>query len=100
MAAVCAQCRSTLPLASLPFPAVLWLPSLASSVLQLPACSAVSESWFLQIRSVCSNPYLWREHDAHNHPLCFSIKLKSSAKVCVNPDAPWVKKLLKRIAGT
>nr|CCC15120.1 chemokine [Gallus gallus] len=28
------------------------------------------------------------------------IKLKSSAKVCVNPDAPWVKKLLKRIAGT
>ncbi|XP_021250728.1 interleukin-8-like [Numida meleagris] len=27
------------------------------------------------------------------------IKLKSSAKVCVNPDAPWVKKLLKRIAG-
>ncbi|XP_052537480.1 interleukin-8-like isoform X1 [Tympanuchus pallidicinctus] len=27
------------------------------------------------------------------------IKLKSSAKVCVNPDAPWVKKLLKRVAG-
>ncbi|XP_054679335.1 interleukin-8-like [Grus americana] len=28
------------------------------------------------------------------------IKLKSSGKVCVNPDAPWVKKLLKRIAST
>ncbi|XP_009986287.1 PREDICTED: interleukin-8-like, partial [Tauraco erythrolophus] len=28
------------------------------------------------------------------------IKLKTSGKVCVNPDAPWVKKLLKRIAGT
>ncbi|XP_042668128.1 interleukin-8-like [Centrocercus urophasianus] len=27
------------------------------------------------------------------------IKLKSSAKVCVNPEAPWVKKLLKRVAG-
>ncbi|NXA40192.1 IL8 protein, partial [Eudromia elegans] len=27
------------------------------------------------------------------------IKLKSS-KVCVNPEALWVKKLLKRIAGT
>ncbi|KAM9030321.1 interleukin-8-like isoform 1-T1 [Ara ararauna] len=28
------------------------------------------------------------------------IKLKTSGKVCVNPDAPWVKKLLKRIAST
>ncbi|XP_009873103.1 PREDICTED: C-X-C motif chemokine 13, partial [Apaloderma vittatum] len=28
------------------------------------------------------------------------IKLKASGKVCVNPDAPWVKKLLKRIAST
>ncbi|XP_008943506.1 PREDICTED: C-X-C motif chemokine 13, partial [Merops nubicus] len=28
------------------------------------------------------------------------IKLKSPGKVCVNPDAPWVKKLLKRIAST
>ncbi|KAM6301202.1 interleukin-8-like [Aegotheles albertisi] len=28
------------------------------------------------------------------------IKLKSSGKVCVNPDAPWVKKLLKRLAST
>uniref|UniRef100_A0A663ML22 Chemokine interleukin-8-like domain-containing protein n=1 Tax=Athene cunicularia TaxID=194338 RepID=A0A663ML22_ATHCN len=25
------------------------------------------------------------------------IKLKTSGKVCVNPEAPWVKKLLKRI---
>lgn len=85
--------------ASSPFPAVLWLPSLVSSVLLLAPCSAVSGSWFLQINSVCENPSLWRERDAHNHPLHFSIKLKSSAKVCVNPDAPWVKKLLKRIAS-
>ncbi|XP_069710935.1 C-X-C motif chemokine 2-like [Phaenicophaeus curvirostris] len=28
------------------------------------------------------------------------IKIKTSGKVCVNPDAPWVKKLLKRIAST
>ncbi|XP_008495659.2 alveolar macrophage chemotactic factor [Calypte anna] len=28
------------------------------------------------------------------------IKLKPSGKVCVDPDAPWVKKLLKRIAST
>ncbi|XP_010198154.2 interleukin-8 [Colius striatus] len=28
------------------------------------------------------------------------IKLGGSGKVCVNPDAPWVKKLLKRIAST
>ncbi|XP_013057063.1 growth-regulated alpha protein-like [Anser cygnoides] len=28
------------------------------------------------------------------------IKLRTSAKVCVNPEAPWVKKLLKRIATT
>ncbi|XP_074760029.1 interleukin-8-like [Athene noctua] len=28
------------------------------------------------------------------------IKLKTSGKVCVNPEAPWVKKLLKRIAST
>ncbi|XP_029876699.1 C-X-C motif chemokine 6-like [Aquila chrysaetos chrysaetos] len=28
------------------------------------------------------------------------IKLKTPGKVCVNPDAPWVKKLLKRIAST
>ncbi|XP_064919012.1 interleukin-8 isoform X1 [Columba livia] len=28
------------------------------------------------------------------------IKLRPSGKVCVNPDAPWVKKLLKRIAST
>ncbi|XP_075278293.1 C-X-C motif chemokine 2-like [Opisthocomus hoazin] len=28
------------------------------------------------------------------------IKLKSPGKLCVNPDAPWVKKLLKRIAST
>ncbi|XP_061328199.1 interleukin-8-like [Pezoporus flaviventris] len=28
------------------------------------------------------------------------IKLKTSGKVCVNPDVPWVKKLLKRIAST
>ncbi|XP_010006842.1 PREDICTED: interleukin-8-like [Chaetura pelagica] len=28
------------------------------------------------------------------------IKLHPSGKVCVNPDAPWVKKLLKRIAVT
>ncbi|XP_074721244.1 interleukin-8-like [Strix uralensis] len=28
------------------------------------------------------------------------IKLKPSGKVCVNPEAPWVKKLLKRIAST
>ncbi|XP_054248189.1 interleukin-8-like [Indicator indicator] len=28
------------------------------------------------------------------------IKLKSPGKLCVNPEAPWVKKLLKRIAGT
>ncbi|XP_068009903.1 interleukin-8-like [Melanerpes formicivorus] len=27
------------------------------------------------------------------------IKLKSPGKLCVNPEAPWVKKLLKRIAG-
>ncbi|XP_031360469.2 interleukin-8-like [Lonchura striata] len=28
------------------------------------------------------------------------IKLRTSGKVCVNPEAPWVKKLLKRIAST
>ncbi|XP_038034903.1 growth-regulated alpha protein-like [Anas platyrhynchos] len=28
------------------------------------------------------------------------IKLRTSSKVCVNPEAPWVKKLLKRIAST
>ncbi|XP_025898548.1 interleukin-8-like [Nothoprocta perdicaria] len=28
------------------------------------------------------------------------IKLRTSSKVCVNPEALWVKKLLKRIAGT
>uniref|UniRef100_A0A8C0F8V6 Chemokine interleukin-8-like domain-containing protein n=1 Tax=Bubo bubo TaxID=30461 RepID=A0A8C0F8V6_BUBBB len=28
------------------------------------------------------------------------IKLKPAGKVCVNPEAPWVKKLLKRIAST
>ncbi|XP_037254949.1 C-X-C motif chemokine 2-like [Falco rusticolus] len=28
------------------------------------------------------------------------IKLQASGKVCVDPDAPWVKKLLKRIAST
>ncbi|NXP10808.1 IL8 protein, partial [Thinocorus orbignyianus] len=28
------------------------------------------------------------------------IKLRASGKVCVNPDTPWVKKLLKRIAST
>ncbi|XP_067153173.1 interleukin-8 [Apteryx mantelli] len=28
------------------------------------------------------------------------IKLKTSSKVCVNPEALWVKKLLKRIAST
>ncbi|XP_010215848.1 PREDICTED: C-X-C motif chemokine 13 [Tinamus guttatus] len=28
------------------------------------------------------------------------IKLKTFSKVCVNPEALWVKKLLKRIAGT
>uniref|UniRef100_A0A8B9MEW7 Chemokine interleukin-8-like domain-containing protein n=1 Tax=Accipiter nisus TaxID=211598 RepID=A0A8B9MEW7_9AVES len=26
--------------------------------------------------------------------------LRVARKVCVNPDAPWVKKLLKRIAST
>lgn len=33
-------------------------------------------------------------------PLRCRIKLRPSGKVCVNPDAPWVKKLLKRIAST
>nr|XP_009685546.1 PREDICTED: C-X-C motif chemokine 13 isoform X1 [Struthio camelus australis] len=28
------------------------------------------------------------------------IKLKTFSKVCVNPEALWVKKLLKRIAST
>ncbi|NWT05194.1 IL8 protein, partial [Mionectes macconnelli] len=28
------------------------------------------------------------------------IKLRAAGKVCVNPEAPWVKKLLKRIAST
>uniref|UniRef100_A0A8C5TXY5 Chemokine interleukin-8-like domain-containing protein n=2 Tax=Malurus TaxID=55806 RepID=A0A8C5TXY5_9PASS len=28
------------------------------------------------------------------------IKLRSSGKVCVDPEAPWVKKLLQRIAST